>query len=100
MVDKFDSNRIPRGDQRNSRAEAPEPYLGAEKVAELIEGENRTFAKPIRRRVISSYACCGCLRQPRKYRLSEIDRDLACFRSQNMPSEDTAGEGKDDGEDS
>jgi hypothetical protein len=65
-----------------------EPFVDADRVAEFLSVPRREVLKLTREGKITAYPISGRVRKTFKYRLSEVENDLANFRrpSRIMPS--------------
>lgn len=58
----------------------PEPYVDADVVAQYLSVPRREVLKLTRKGVITGYPISGRYRHVYKYKLSEVDRDIAKLR--------------------
>jgi hypothetical protein len=73
----------------------PEPYVNADQVAEFLSTRRQEVLKLTRQGVITGYPISGTQRHIYKYKLSEVDRDMAKLRqpstiSHGSPSRSSA----------
>ena len=54
-----------------------EPYVDADRVAEHLSSKRREVLKLTRKGVITGYPISGVVRHDYRYKLSEVDRDIA-----------------------
>ena len=59
----------------------PEPYVDADRVAQHLSSKRREVLKLTRMGVITGHPISGIRRHVYKYKLSEVDRDVAKLRT-------------------
>lgn len=79
------SNLVMMPEPTGNSPQSHEPYVSADVVAQHIDETPTNVVKMARQKKITSYAFTGRVRHRYKFKLSEVERDLARYRSNIDP---------------